>query len=134
MIDKSSISIESVLKFPRAKAVRDELVTNSILTTPKSIDALKKILNLHTASACLHPWAWCNNDIQKLHHEFQFQRLSVEGSLSQKIVQVAKQLITSRGLPDELTMILGSFNLFAAVSRAVIYQAGAHTFADVTHI
>ncbi|MCZ2496547.1 hypothetical protein GN316_07240 [Xylophilus sp. Kf1] len=134
MIDKDSISIDWVLNFPRAKQVRDKLIEHQTLTTVNATGILQKIFRRNTAAACLNTWEWCKGDIRTLHHEFQFQRLGVEGSWKQKLSQYSHRLVTSRGLPDELTMILGSFNLNAAVSRAVLRQEGRHQVAEVTHI
>lgn len=38
------------------------------------------------------------------------------------------------GIPDELTMILGSFNLYAVIAYASCAQVGDRTLATVTHI
>lgn len=134
MIDTTSISLDWVLSHPRAKSALDELTETALLTTEKAVKALKNILTRFPQQAYTDTWSWCKGDIQQLHRSFQFQKNGVESTWTKKLDQYARQLVKSYGLPDELTMILGSFNLNAAVARADVFTEGGRKFARVSHI
>lgn len=134
MIDKDSITMDWVLNFPRAKKEFDELKSGRIFKTSKSIDAIKKIaLKFHQGNQII-AWEESGRDIQKMHHEFQFQYIKVEGSISQKFQQYGKQLWSAGGIPDELTLILGSFNIYAAIAYADFTKTSGRRFINITHV
>ena len=134
MIDKKSISLDWVLGFSRAKTAFDVLRRNDNLVTPKSIKVLKKIFNEHAGKYEVRTDVECKGDIQLIHKDFQFQLATVEGSWGQKIDQFMMREVLFRGIPDELTLILGSFNLYAAISRMVFGNDVDGRFGLVTHI
>lgn len=116
MIDTTSVKIDWVLKFARAKKALDHLVSQ--LGTPNARDAIAKKLRPYRNRQDVRPWLMCNGDIVRLHQEFQFQQAPVEGTLSQKLTQFLRQSLSNEGVPDDLTCALGSFNLYAAISYA----------------
>ncbi len=143
MIDKTTIKLDWVLKHARAKAAFDFLQTHDRLTTPRAVEALKTALNpLRGSYGTVDAWKLSGQDITKLHRNFEFQRASVESTLSQKLDQFIVQEETSAGVPDDLTGSLGSFNFYAAVGYAtldgnratvtsiIIYIRDPYTFTD----
>ena len=133
MIDLTSISIEWVLGFKRASHMLDELVAERIYNEA-TIAVLCRHLTKHIKKGLIFTADLCNNDIQKIHREFQFQKIMIEGSLSQKISQYLTRDVFNHGIPDELTLILGSFNLYAAVNRVVFGREFGRDTATITHI
>ncbi len=134
MIDTKSITMEWVLSFPRAKKEFDELKTGKIFQTLKSIEAIKKIALKFHQEYQIKAWEQSEKDIQRLHHEFQFQYIKVEGSIWQKFQQYGKQLWSAGGIPDELTLILGSFNIYAAIAYANFTNSSGKRFINITHV
>lgn len=134
MIDRTSITLKWVLSFERAAVEREKLLEHAMLTTKKATKTLIKILSPHTGTMFLQPGVMLDYNAQKIHQGFQFQIAPVEGTLNQKLEQFLKQEVKNRGIPDELTFILGSFNLMAAVARAVILPVHGGHAASVTHI
>lgn len=130
MIDTTSVKIDWVLKFARAGKGLDDLISK--LETPNGLRAITSILSQYRNRQDIRPWLECKGDIVRFHREFQFQRAPVEGSLSQKLTQFTTQLLFHEGIPDDLTCSLGSFVLYAAISRAEFNQK--RRSATVTHI
>lgn len=155
MIDKSIITMDWVLKFRRARSAfenlteqsyyakdswtgkleaRPQLYTHSILRTKGTNEKLRKsLIPFWQSQAPISTWRVCNQDIEKLHQDFQFQFLQVNGSLPQKIAEQLRVAL-SQGIPDDLTGALGSFNFYAAVSRFHIERNGKNVIAVVTDI
>jgi hypothetical protein len=116
MIDTTSVKIDWVLKFARAREGLNQLMSQ--LGTPRARDAIAKKLRPYRNRQDIRPWLECKGDLVRLHKEFQFQQAPVEGTLSQKLTQFLTQSLSNESLPDDLTCALGSFNLYAAVSYA----------------
>lgn len=76
----------------------------------------------------------CGKDVQRLHREFQFQYATVEGTLGQKFWQYLDRSVSRYGIPDELTMILGSFDIYAAVGQTYFHRESWGTVATITHV
>lgn len=133
MIDKESITLEWVLSFSRAEEGLDMLMKT--LTTEICLKNIKAILLRHKDVFNISSAKICGDDLQKIHRKFQFQYARVEGTLSQKLEQYLTMEVTNFGIPDELTMILGSFNLYAAIAHANCRQdIDGRILATVTHI
>jgi hypothetical protein len=122
MYDTTTIKLEWVLKYPRAKSAFDFLKTRSVLESESAIKELRKILA---------PWRRPDSQINtsdlrlpELHKQFQYQFANVEGSLEQKLKQYLAREYAYRGIPDDLTGALGSFNFYAA-PRTVVYSYDA---------
>jgi len=130
MIDTTSVKVQWVLSFSRAKKGLADLM--SILGTARAREAIAKKLLSYRNRPDIRAWLECGGDIVRFHKEFQFQRASVEGSLSQKLNQFVTQSLVNEGVPDDLTCALGSFVLYAAISRADFNQKNKS--ATVTHI
>ncbi|MDO9402543.1 MAG: DUF6402 family protein [Polaromonas sp.] len=132
MIDTTSIKMSWVMKFGRARRGLDELTSR--LETPKAREAIAKALFPYRKWSSILPSEQCGGDLMRLHREFQFQFVSVEGSLSQKLTQFAAQSLLHEGIPDDLTCALGSFNLSAAIAKATLNLSHNSSTATVTHI
>jgi len=132
MIEDKAITMEWVLSFSRAEEAFETLLRN--LITQKSKERLQKILAPHKLKYQISVSNICGNQPQVIHREFQFQYASVEGTLSQKFLQYVSMELTNFGIPDELTMILGSFNIYAAVAHAYYDDFGGRTMATITHV
>lgn len=143
MIDKTTIKLDWVLKHARAKVAYDFLQTHDRLTTPRAIQALRRILgSLQASHEWVDTWKFSDKDIVNLHRNFEFQFAGVESSLSQKFDQFIAREASSAGVPDDLTGSLGSFNFYAAVgfarfngnratiSAIIIYIKDNYTFTD----
>lgn len=130
MIDTTSVKIEWVLKFARAKKGLDCLMSQ--LETVAARREIAKALRPYRNRQDIRPWLECRSDIVRFHKEFQFQQAPVEGTLSQKLTQYVTQSLFNEGVPDDLTCALGSFNFYAAISYA--YFDHKNKSAVVTHI
>ena len=133
MIDKTSISMKWILAFGRAERAYLELI-NTRIYTPAAKKTIAKILSRHRNKMEFNALHDSGGDVQALHREYQFQFSGVEASLSQKLSQYLTREVTSFGIPDELTLILGSFNLFAAIGRVSYDRRRYGNSATVTHI
>ena len=133
MIDKKSISMRWVLGFDRARKEYGELIEDQLFNE-SALKVLRQKLGKYSRSNEVYAYQLCQYDIQLLHREFQFQWVPVDGALWQKIKQYLTQEVVSRGLPDELTFILGSFNIYAAVQRVLFYWVDTRRMANITHI
>ena len=156
MIDKSIITMDWVLKFKRARTAFENLTEDSYYAKDRWSGKLEASPQLHSHSVlraqgaykelrrALLPywqragsvitWQLCNRDIERLHREFQFQFIQVDGTLHQKIAEQLRVELTNKGLPDDLTGALGSFNLYAAVSRFHIERSAKRVVAVITGI
>ena len=134
MVDRTSISLEWVLQFNRAKAQFDIIQTHEWLTRVGAMKKLRDILLKYAGHYEIISDAECGGDIQKIHKLFQFQLANVEGSFAEKINQFMIREVLYRGIPDELSLMLGSFSFYAAISRARFGWDSDRVFAVVTHI
>ncbi|WP_198082956.1 DUF6402 family protein [Variovorax sp. E3] len=130
MIDTTSVKIDWVLRFERARKGLDFLMSQ--LETPPALKIAANALRPYRNRRDIWPWLECKGDIPSFHKAFQFQLAPVEGTLSQKLAQFVTQSLFNEGAPDDLTCVLGSFNLYAAISYA--YFDHKNKAAVVTHV
>ncbi|RQO37503.1 hypothetical protein DBV14_32165 [Variovorax sp. KBW07] len=130
MIDTTSVRIEWVLRFARARKGLNDLVSQ--IETVAARKAISNALRPYQNRLDIWPWLECQGDIVRFHKEFQVQKTPVEGTLGQKLAQFVTQSISNEGIPDDLTCALGSFNLYAAISHA--YFDHKNKSAVLTHI
>ncbi|MFM0338964.1 DUF6402 family protein [Paraburkholderia fungorum] len=118
MYDTTTITLDWVLNFRRAKEQYDALV-NAAIRTPRAMQQLSLTLSRYKRSSIdLDTWMLSGQRLTNLHKHFQFQHVGVESTLSQKISQFIDSNMTNRGMPDDLTGALGSFNFYAAIAYA----------------
>ena len=118
MYDASTIKLDWVLNFRRAKDQYDALV-NTAIRSPAAMRQLALILSRYKRrGAELDAWALSGKNLGRLHRHFQFQYAGVESSLPQKINRFIASNMQNRGTPDDLTGALGSFNFYAAIAYA----------------
>ncbi|MBC8722507.1 hypothetical protein F6X37_13110 [Paraburkholderia sp. 31.1] len=133
MYDTTTIKLDWVLKYRRAKDQYDELITTQIRTS-RARQALKEILLPYAARPCLDARTECGENLSKLHRQFQFQYVKVGSSLSQKIGELLYADFHNNGVPDDLTGALGSFGIYAAVGYAEFYREGNTRVAEISGI
>ncbi|MDI3382167.1 DUF6402 family protein [Xenophilus aerolatus] len=133
MVDATTIKMEWVLSFTRAKKAFDELILEH-LRTPKALEALKVKLALYRNRHDILGWNAANSDFLAFHQKFQFQRIAVNASWGERISQFLDRSITAGGVPDDLTGALGSFNFYAAVRYARFEPSPVGRVAIVTDI
>ncbi|WP_198360187.1 DUF6402 family protein [Burkholderia ubonensis] len=127
MYDTTTVKLDWVLKYKRAKAQYDALQKTEYLLTPKSLKSIGEALfSLRAPYREIDALDLCNGDLKELHKRFQFQRTGVESSLSQKIGTFIAQRAHNSGIPDDLTGALGSFNFYAAIGYVNFNQNGSH--------
>ncbi|MDR5747595.1 DUF6402 family protein [Caballeronia sp. LZ029] len=117
MYDTTTIRMDWVLKFARAKDKFDYLIDKAI-RSPKARDELyRKLIPYKNSVTLLDTAEICGNDTAMLHRHFSFQFTSVDGTFGQKIGLFLSNLERS-GAPDDLTGALGSFNFSVALAHA----------------
>jgi len=119
MYDTTTITLDWVLRFSRARKQFDRLTKDAIRSPAARkilIEKLKayanKVVDFSTAEIC-------GNDIASLHEQFHFQHISVDGEFSQKLKLMLATSWEHSGAPDDLTGALGSFNFYAAIGSAL---------------
>ncbi|HZZ06220.1 DUF6402 family protein [Paraburkholderia sp.] len=118
MYDTTTIKLDWVLNFRRAKDQYDALV-NTAIRSPRAMQQLALTLSRYKRSCAeLDTWDFSGKRLANLHRHFQFQHVGVESTLSQKISQFIASNMTNGGTPDDLTGALGSFNFYAAIAYA----------------
>lgn len=99
---------------------------------------------LRTPYGQVDAWELSGRDLHTLHAKFQFQFVGVESSLGQKFEQFAAREWSNKGVPDDLTGSLGSFDFYAAIGSAtfnreanratitsvILYVRNPYTFTD----
>ncbi len=118
MYDTITIKLDWVLNFRRTKDQYDALV-NTAIRSHAAMQQLSLTLSRYKRSCVdLDTWVFSGQRLASLHKHFQFQHIGVESTLSQKIDQFIASNMTNRGMPDDLTGALGSFNFHAAIAYA----------------
>ena len=145
MYDTTTIKLDWVLKYERAKVQYDALQDHAHLMSPKALNVLgKRLAPFRVHDAQIDALKLCRVDIKQLHKHFQFQLTSIESSFGQKLRAFINQHIDNNGVPDDLTGALGSFNFCAAIGDAhfnrdadratitsiIIYIKDNYTFTD----
>jgi hypothetical protein len=136
MYDTTTIKLDWILQFPRAKAKYDYLVKEAI-RAPKAIKALHDIVARYQDQVTdIFASDICKKDPISLHRHFQFQRAGVDGTFGQKINLLLTDNLERGGAPDDLTGALGSFNFYAAIGHARLSRDvnSRKTTAEVTGI
>ncbi|WP_234193539.1 DUF6402 family protein [Pseudacidovorax sp. NFM-22] len=125
MVDETTITMDWVLSFPRAKRMLTELVELSVYQ-PKALTTLRAKLRPYVNRGFLIAWNEAA-DFLDYHKKFQFQFASVNATWGQRIASFLDRSLVADGVPDDLTGALGSFNLYAAVKFASfqLYPASA---------
>ena len=132
MIDMTSITMEWVLGFRRAKNAFDTLTESLMLESTAARDILVKKLRPYKTRLSIRPWQECKGDLQRFHKDFQFQLIDVNASWSERIAVQMIEEASNNGVPDDLTGALGAFNFYAAVTEATFnHQAGTATVTRV---
>ncbi|AOI79774.1 DUF6402 family protein [Burkholderia sp. NRF60-BP8] len=135
MYDTTTVKLDWVLRFARAKKKYDYLI-NEAIRSPAAKETLKGKLGPYKERLTLLDSAdICGDDVATLHRRFQFQLASVDGSFGQKI-ELLLHTLARGGVPDDLSSALGSFNLYAALGHARFYwdAESRRTRADVRGI
>ena len=118
MYDTTTIKLDWVLRFPRAKEKYDYLVNEGI-RSPRAIEALARMLVTYKNQVVdLFTGDICKNNPVTLHRNFQFQRVAVDGTFGQKIDLLLSTKWERNGVPDDLTGALGAFVIYAALGHA----------------
>jgi hypothetical protein len=143
MFDKDTVTLKWVLKHERAKQAYDMLLDQYTLRSQLALATLhKKLMPYKEVSRSFYVNDECKNDLLEMHRRFQFQYVGVESSFMQKFKQFLKRQYSERGIPDDLTGALGSFNLYAApfhisidrgiatIDSVMIYVKDNYTFTD----
>ncbi len=136
MYDMSTIKLDWILRFPRAKRQFDYLI-NEMIRSPKSRIRLYKLLIPHKdCAARLYTDDICGNDLRDLHRRFQFQYSKVDSTFGQKIETQLDAQLRNNGVPDDLSGALGSFNIYMALGSARFsWDVDSHrTIAEVTGV
>lgn len=133
-IDTTTLKLDWILGFPRAREKFEKLQTHEYLTTPESITQIKRIINkFPRGTRSVMPHREVGNDRRKLHDMFQFQIITVDTTWTEK----AKQYLDSDargGVPDDLAGALGGFAFYARIGAAEIeHFHGGRRVATITH-
>lgn len=132
MVDSTTIKMDWVLSFPRAKRAFDELIQNQ-LQTLEALKILKVKLMPYRKSREIIGWNIAKSDYLEFHKKFQFQRIAVNATWSQRIEEFLVRMVADGGVPDDLTAALGAFNLYVAVRYAHVDRAtGCAIVTDVS--
>ena len=123
MVDATTIKMEWILSFNRAKKAFETLMNES-LNNQKSIAVLKTKLSPYRSYADIVAWNIAKSDFLDFHHRFQFQLGSVNATWGSRIAQYLDRMTTAGGVPDDLTGALGSFNFYVAVRYASFNRSG----------
>ena len=129
MYDMSTVTLDWVLGFPRAREKYDYLI-NQATRSAEARQVLKDKFALHYSDKYNGAYKYRilaieNSDLAKsnpiaLHRDYQFQLAKVDGTFGEKIALLLKADMLNNGSPDDLTGALGSFNIYAAVGTAEI--------------
>lgn len=130
MIDKTDITMKWALGFQRAKISYADLVKN-VIYSATSIGELRKILRRYPERTIVDAETLFCGKIEDIHKFLQFEMAAVEGTLEDKASQALNRAVEDRGVPDDLTATLGSFNFYAAIERASIGN-GVATVSEIS--
>jgi hypothetical protein len=143
MFDKETVTLKWVLKHQRAKWAYDLLLDRHTLRSPVALAVLKrKLAPYSNALRSFYVNDECKDDLLEMHRRFQFQYVGVESSFMQKFKQFLERQYSERGVPDDLTGALGSFNLYVApfhisidrnvatIDSVMVYVKDNYTFTD----
>jgi flagellar basal body rod protein FlgB len=133
MVDSTTIRMEWVLSFSRAKKAFDELIQKD-LRSLAALDILKSELAPYRNRQDIVAWNVANSDFLEFHKKFQFQLIAVNATWGERISQFLDRSIAAQGVPDDLTGALGSFNIYVAVRYARFEWSSTARVAVVTDV
>lgn len=133
MVDSTTIKMEWVLSFQRAKNAFDRLIKER-LRAPAALDAIKNKLIPYQNRNDIAGWNIAKSDLLIFHQKFQFQFIAVNAVWGERIAQFLSRLATAGGVPDDLTGALGSFNFYAAVCYARFESSPAGRIAIISDV
>jgi hypothetical protein len=120
MIDRSTVKLKWVLQFERAKRAYDELVRLSVYSRQAQKAIRDNLRPYRNNPQIFYVNQLCKENLLEIHRRFQFQYAGVESTFTQKLRQYLEREYAFRGIPDDLTAALGSFNFYAAPFKVVI--------------
>lgn len=125
MFDSTTIKMDWVLSFARAKKAFNELMQDR-LRTPNALKILRdKLLPYRNRHEVLG-WNIAKSNFLDFHRKFQFQLVAVNATWGQRIGSFLNRMVTAGGVPDDLTGALGAFNLYVAVRYAQIDRSAGY--------
>ncbi|WP_439890186.1 DUF6402 family protein [Ralstonia sp. 25C] len=128
MIDTTTIKLDWLFRFPRAKEAFDYLSRKDVLFTPHSKDALvKKFRKFKPSGQCLSTWKLCNENMHEYHKNFQFQLVHVDSDFYSKLKMFMRGTAAPNGIwMDDLYGALGAFTFDAAIDSYsyMVYSNG----------
>jgi len=117
MYDTTTVTLEWVLRFARAKEQYKYLINEAIRSPDARAVLKRKLVPYKGKLPFLDAKEICKGDPVRLHRQFRFQIASVDGTLWEKF-NVFLRTFENNGAPDDLFGALGSFNLYAAIGHA----------------
>jgi hypothetical protein len=124
MVDQTTVKMEWVLSFSRAKAAFDKLIATQV-SSPIAVNALKKILSPYRNRRQISCWSLAHSDFLEFHRKFQFQLTAVNAAWGQRISEFLNREVAAGGVPDDLTGALGAFNFYAAANYVSFEESGS---------
>ena len=151
MIDKSIITLDWVLNFPRAQKAYDDLLSNAVCRPTALVEIKKRLLAFIRRQAgtfaSIDGITSSGLDIHRLHADFQFQKIRIDAKLSEKFFLWLDGHSGAIKAPDDLTGALGTFSIYAAlgdvsfssisriarVKSIYLYVRDSYSFLDKDH-
>ncbi|SAK94503.1 hypothetical protein AWB80_06977 [Caballeronia pedi] len=127
MFDTTTITLNWLLKFARAREAFNILCSREVLTSPAAMRVFRKKIAPFQSSFSVITNEICKEDMLKLHQQFQFQFSAVEGTWIDKLKSAKALFHKDESFPDDLTGALGSFNFYAAPREFHIRKIGPPT-------
>ncbi len=127
MIDTTTIKMDWVLKFPRAKAKLDELLEEKLFN-PDAERVLRFMSrNWESSPYVIDAWKRCDGDWQKFHLGYQYQLATVDSDWVSKGLMLGAGSVTPV-LMDDLYGALGAFSFNAALSKFTYFNGRLKIF------
>jgi Family of unknown function (DUF6402) len=123
-VDTDTVTLSWLLSYKKIKAAferlyQENIATDAVIKDFKSKDGkIGKYLAQQTPviSGSIDTWKICKQDLQELHHQFQFQ-----------FEKVSDLSTLQWGQPTDVTGSIGSFGFYAAVAHALIQEKAYDT-------
>jgi len=116
MFEQKLITLNWTFKFERAKKKYDYLIETALRSDAAKLELYRKLFPLKRQFE-IDTTNLAKNDPLSLHRLYQFQMVSVDGSMAEQIRNQLVAEATNWGVPDDLTAALGSFNYYAAIGH-----------------
>lgn len=132
--NRSAVKLDWILSFPRAAEAFGDLQRK--LDNGNAHYALRQRLSAYAKEGrqSINALDLSKNDVDQLHHRFQFQMLPVDTTALSKADVFFRALFLHHGVPDDLAGALGGFGFYAAVAEARFNSFLGRTTAEVTKI